>query len=81
MNSSCREKLGELQICKSEIGRLAVVVEERFSRVKAENKEEQQLRNKAFRLEENLNKVRHFLYVTSVKLASELGEMTFSTGK
>ena len=64
MNSSCREKLGELQICKSEIGRLAVVVEERFSRVKAENKEEQQLRNKAFRLEENLNKVRHFLYIT-----------------
>ena len=57
MNSGCREKLGELQICKSEIGRLAAVVEERFSRVKAENKEEQQLRMKALQLEENLNKV------------------------
>ena len=32
-NSSCREKLGELEVCKSEIGRLADVVEKRFSQV------------------------------------------------
>ena len=33
VNSSCREKLGELEVCKSEIGRLADVVEKRFSQV------------------------------------------------
>ena len=33
MNSSCREKLGELEVCKSEIGRLADVVEKRFTQV------------------------------------------------
>ena len=31
VNLSCREKLGELEVCKSEIGRLADVVEKRFS--------------------------------------------------
>ena len=33
VNSSCREKLGELEVCKSEIGRLADVVEKRFTQV------------------------------------------------
>ena len=33
VNSSCKEKLGELEVCKSEIGRLADVVEKRFSQV------------------------------------------------
>ena len=33
VNLSCREKLGELEVCKSEIGRLADVVEKRFSQV------------------------------------------------
>ena len=33
VNSRCKEKLGELEVCKSEIGRLADVVEKRFSQV------------------------------------------------
>ena len=33
VNSSCKEKLSELEVCKSEIGRLADVVEKRFSQV------------------------------------------------
>ena len=33
VNSSCRVKLGALEVCKSEIGRLADVVEKRFSQV------------------------------------------------
>ena len=37
VNSSCKEKLGELEVCKSEIGRLADVVEKRFSQVVDEN--------------------------------------------
>ena len=36
VNSSCKEKLGELEVCKSEIGRLADVVEKRFSQVEDE---------------------------------------------
>ena len=33
VNANCKEKLGELEVCKSEIGRLADVVEKRFSQV------------------------------------------------
>ena len=73
VNSSCKEKLGELEVCKSEIGRLADVVEKRFSQVKdkivfgssqfllqvkEENKEEQQLRSRAVLLEESMQEVR-----------------------
>ena len=72
VNSSCKEKLGELEVCKSEIGRLADVVEKRFSQVedevglgnshlvqvKEENEEQQQLRSRAVLLEESMQEVR-----------------------
>ena len=32
-NLRCEAKLGQLEVCKSEIGRLAEVVQERFSQV------------------------------------------------
>merc|ERR1719220_1409884 len=54
VNSSCKEKLGELEVCKSEIGRLADVVEKRFSQVKEEKEEEQQLRSRAVLLGESM---------------------------
>ena len=73
VNSSCKEKLGELEVCKSEIGRLADVVEKRFSQVgdsesfflkfiiliqvKEEKEEEQQLRSRAVLLEESMQEV------------------------
>ena len=78
VNSSCREKLGELEVCKSEIGRLADVVEKRFTQVeddtlclevllsnvqvKEEKEEEQQLRIKAVLLEESLQEVRRIIF-------------------
>ena len=78
VNSSCREKLGELEVCKSEIGRLADVVEKRFTQVeddtlclevllsnvqvKEEKEEEQQLRIKAVLLEESLQEVRMIIF-------------------
>jgi len=61
VNSNCKAKIGELNICKSEISKLAKIVEDRLSQVKSKNDDIVTFREKNDILEENLKEAKEEL--------------------
>jgi len=61
VNSNCKAKIGELNICKSEISKLAKIVEDRLSQVKTKNDDIVTFREKNDILEQNLKEAKEEL--------------------
>lgn len=61
VNSNCKAKIGELNICKNEISKLAKIVEDRLSQVKSKNDDIVSFREKNDILEQNLKEAKEEL--------------------
>ena len=68
VNKNCKAKIGELNICKNEISKLAKIVEDRLSQVKSKNDDISTFREKNDILEQNLKEAKEELEVFNSSL-------------
>lgn len=70
VNEQCRNKIGELNLCKSELAKLGKVVEAKLSQVKADNKDISTFRGKNIELEDRLKDAQNQLSILTGNLSS-----------
>merc|ERR550519_1259993 len=68
VNSNCKAKIGELNVCKNEISKLAKIVEDRLTQVKSKNDDIVSFREKNDVLEQNLKEAKEELEVFNSNL-------------
>jgi len=70
VNEQCRNKIGELNMCKTELGKLGKVVEAKLSQVKAENRDISTFRGKNIELEDRLEEAQTQLSILTGNLSN-----------
>eukprot|EP00090_Calanus_glacialis_P031584 TRINITY_DN5244_c0_g1_i2.p1 TRINITY_DN5244_c0_g1~~TRINITY_DN5244_c0_g1_i2.p1 ORF type:complete len:424 (-),score=136.06 TRINITY_DN5244_c0_g1_i2:92-1201(-) len=76
VNSNCKAKIGELNICKSEISKLAKIVEGRLSQVKSKNDDIVTFREKNDMLEQSLKEAKEELELFNSSLDKKARVLT-----